>query len=380
MQPTRALALIAALACASPGCGDDGDHDSTAACAVTPPAGWSAPQWSANTVEALALRARLDALAAGGLMRAAEQGTAVIGSTADLEDLYSAGEPSLADVTTPAFDAIVGDAFVDFVLAANAGPGDPIDDAGAWTPGAGGGIYGDSQRAINPGGLELRQIVDKGMFSGGTLYNYALRRTEGTITPSTVDALAAIWGANENLDPAGAITDAANYSRQMGFHATIASDLIAAKAYAADNDCSDERDAALRSFFRHWEESMYARFVYYANQGATRTAAGTDDNDLIEALHQIAEGIGLALGFLDIPSPTSGPLAGAAVVIEPDEVDAIMNAIGVDTDELAASTLGLFVEDAAGFATAVRLAEEHVAEIYGFTDTQIASFRTPTAG
>ncbi len=68
------------------------------------------------------------------------------------------------------------------------------------------------------------------------------------------------------------------------------------------------------------------------------------------------------------------------MVIEPDEVEAVMNAIGVDVDALAASTLGLFVEDAAGFAAAVTLAEELVAEVYGFTDTQIASFRAPTAG
>lgn len=125
---------------------------------------------------------------------------------------------------------------------------------------------------------------------------------------------------------------------------------------------------------------MYARFVYYANQGATRTAAAANDDNLIEALHQIAEGIGLALGFLDIPSPTSGPLAGAAAVIEPEEVVAIMNSIGVDVDELAASTLGLFVGDATGFAAAVLSAEELVAEVYGFTETQIASFRAPTAG
>lgn len=349
-------------------------------CSVTPPATWSAPEWSTNTATALALRARLDAVAAGGLMRAAEQGTAVIGSAADLVALFEAGEPSLADHTTPAFEAIVADAFAGFADAANAGPGDPIDAEGNWSPGANGGVYGNSQRGMDPGGIELRQIVDKGLFAGGALYPYALDLTEGTITPATIDALAAIWGGNETLDPAGSLTDSANYSHQMGYHGRIAAALIAAKAYAASADCTDERDAAVRDFFSLWEESMLARFVYYANQGATRTAAATSDDNLVEALHQIAEGIGLALGFRAVPHPTTGPLAGRATKIDRRAIDAMMTAIGVDRDDLGASTLGFFIEDADAFAAAALQVEALVAQVYGFTPAQITAFRAPTPG
>jgi hypothetical protein len=402
MNKLHIAALLAALSLAATGAqaqclGDcDGDNEVTvdeivgavnraltgcaSQCAVTPPATWTAPDWAASTAEALALRARLDALAAGGLMRAAEQGTAVIGSAADLVALNEAGEPSLADVTTPAFDAIVADAFAGFVAAANAGPGDPIDDEGNWTPAATGGIYGNSQRGMDSGGIELRQIIDKGLFAGGALYNYALGLTEGAITPATIDALAATWGGNENLDPAGALTDSANYSRQMGYHGRIATALIAARAYAGSGDCTAERDDALRDFFALWEESMYARILFYANQGATRTAAATGDDNLVEALHQVAEGVGLALGFRAVPNPSFGPLAGRATTVQRSEVDAVMAAIGVDRSDLGASTLGFFIEDAAAFAAAALAVEELVADIYDFSPAEVASFRAPTAG
>ncbi|MGD9762834.1 MAG: hypothetical protein AB7V27_03870, partial [Candidatus Binatia bacterium] len=194
------------------------------ACAVTPTA-WSAPAWAANAAEALALRSQLGALTGASAMRGAEQGTVVLGGVPHLVDLYETGSPSLADVTTPAFDVIVAESFAEFVALIDAGPGDPVDANGNWTPGPNGGIYGTSPRGMNAGGLEVRQIVEKGLFGGGALYHYALRLTEGEIGAHTADALAAAWGANEMLDPAGALTHSASYSYQMGFHAEIATAL-----------------------------------------------------------------------------------------------------------------------------------------------------------
>ena len=70
------------------------------------------------------------------------------------------------------------------------------------------------------------------------------------------------------LGEAGLKTEAysrkvANYSKGMGFHAPIAKTLTDAKAYAADPKCTAERDAAIVAFFRQWEQSMLARFMFY---------------------------------------------------------------------------------------------------------------------
>lgn len=379
MKSFFSITLLTAALVGLTACGNGGGGNNNARCSVVPTT-WSAPAWAANADEALALRAQLDSLVGASAMRGGEQGTVVIGSVSQLVALYEAGIPSLADVTTPAYDAVVADSFDGFLALLAAGPGDPIDDAGLWMPGTNGGIFGNSMRGIDAGGLELRQVVDKGLFGGAALYNYALDLTEGTISEGTIDALAAAWGANDALNPAGSLTDSASYSYQMGFHAEIATALIDAKAFAADSECVTERDLAIHDFFRSWEQSLLARLIYYANQASSSVAGATIDNDHIEALHLLAEGVGLALGFQGVPNPTSGPLEGDAVAITDADLDAIMDALGVDSTDLNASTTGLFVENPAAFAAAVTAVEQIVARVYSLSAAEIASYRTPVAG
>lgn len=348
-------------------------------CAVTPGA-WSAPAWATNAADALALRAQLGALTGASAMRGAEQGTVVLGGVQQLFDLYHAGDPSLADVANPGFDGIADESFAEFVAAINAGAGDPVDPSGNWAPGANGGIYGNSMRGMNAGGIEVRQIVDKGLFAGGALYRHALQLTEGPIDPATIDALAAAWGANETLDPSGTLVHSANYSRQMGFFAEMAAALTEAKAYAADGGCVAERDAAIVTFFRLWEQSMFARFVYYANLAKTLTGGNTGDNDEVEGLHQLSEGLGLVLGYRALPNAASGPLAGASRSSTDTEIDAIVAALRVNLADLNSSTTGLFIGQPDPYAAAVTAVENTVADIFDLDAAEIQSYRTPTAG
>lgn len=377
MRNRRSVILLAShlfLAAACGGGGSDGDGTS---CPVRGPNTWSAPAWSTNAATALALRAQLDALVGATGMRGAEQGMVTL-NRAQLDALYDAGTPSIEDVATAAHDAVVEQAFDEFIAALAAGQGDPISDSGEWTPGPNGGIFGEPMRGINAGGIEVRQIVDKGLFAGGALYNYAVGLTAGTITPATIDAIAAAWGSNENLDPAGSLTDSANYSNLMRFFDEIAGALTDAKAYAAEADCTAERDEALVTAFRNWEQSMLARTVYYANVMKTELETGTSDDDLINGLHELGEGLGLALGFRGIPDPATGPLAGAATTITDADLDQIAAAVGVNQTDFNASTSGLFIEDAEAFADGVADLEGVVADVYDLTDADIASYRTPT--
>lgn len=348
-------------------------------CAVTPGA-WSAPNWTTTAAEALALRAQLGNLTGASAMRGAEQGTVVLGGVAQLGELYHAGSPSVADVANPAFDPIVDEGFVEFVALIEAGVSDPINDSGNWTPAANGGIFGDSTRGMNAGGLEVRQIVEKGLFAGGALYNYALSLTESTITPDTVDALAAAWGTNEMLDVAGTHVHSANYSRQMGFFAPMAAALTDAKAYAGSAACGAERDEAIRTFFELWEQSMYARLVFYSNRGLTLSEAAASDNDNVEALHQLGEGLGLAIGFRGLPNAESGPLAGASRTITDAEIDQLLTALRLNAGDLNASTTGLFLDEPAAFTSAVTAVEGVVADVYDLEPSEIEAYRNPVAG
>jgi hypothetical protein len=370
-----------------PDAGDDPDTgedtltdtgESGSACNVSPPDAWAAPDWSANTTDALALRASLDDLV--GTMRMAEEGMVVIEDVAELEALFDAGAPSVASITNAGYLPVVQGSFTEFVDVVAAGEQDLIDDGGQWTPGPAGGIFGTSFRGINEGGLEVRQLVDKGLFAGGGLYRQAVLLASGPIDEATIDALAALWGANEALDPEGEITDSANYTYQMGFHGEVAASLIAAKAYAGDAACEAERDEAIRTFFRTWELAMLARFVHYANVASAAIELATMDDDFAGALHELGEGLGLALGFYGLEDPDAGPLAGQARVVTDAQLDAIAQAMRIETSALGTSTTGEFVQSYLDFVDAVAEAEGVVAEAYGLTDADLAAFREPTPG
>ena len=393
--------LVTAMACGDDDGGDgtddaddtadDGTDDGSGvdagggACEVV---AWAAPEFDANAETALALRAQLDTLTGGeGLMRGAEQELkgSEVDDVADLTAVYEGGDPSFAGNVTARYDAIVDDAFADFVALVGASAQDLIDDTGVWTPGEAGGLAGTSPRGINAGGLEIRQIADKGLFGGAGLYAYALTLTEGEITPATIDSLAAAWGGNDALGTGeGELTDSANYSFEMGFHATMAEALAAAKSYAADEACATQRDEAIVTFFRAWEQSMVARTIYYANASAALIAAAAKgpagDEDKIDALHELSEGIGLTFGFLGLPDPAAGPLSGAGRLLGDDDVEAMMTALGVDIADLSASTTGTFVEEVALLTTGIAAFEAAAIEVFGLSADDIASYRTPTPG
>jgi len=356
---------------------ETGDETAAGACDV--PAEWSAPDWETNAGPALALRAQLDTLTGDATMRGAETGAVDL---SDLEQLNAVwdGDPSLASVASPGYLPVVEASFEEFIAVLAAGPQELVDAEGTWMPGPDGGIWGDDARGINEGGLEVRQLVDKGGYSGGVLYAYALSLTEGEITPATIDAIAAAWGNNAALDPEGELTDAASYGYQMGFHAVMADALVTAKALAENTECVMERDEALRTFFAQWELSMLARTVFYGNRAEGKLLAATTGTELAGVLHDLAEGIGVAAGFYGLPDPASGPLSGGARVITDEQIAAVTGALGVDLDDLGASTTGTLLESLPMLEASVADTEAVLMEVYGLDAATIATYVMPTPG
>jgi hypothetical protein len=384
MKKTLAFVVCAVLPL---GCGDNAsssqpdaapEPDASTACAVTPGT-WSAPSFDVNAASALGLRAQIDVLVGAAQMRGAETGAVTtIDDVGDLEAVYNAGTPSLSANVHAAFDAVIDDAFAEFIPIIAAGPQDLMGPNG-WDPGASGGIFATRQAGFNTGAIEVRQIVDKGLFAGGAMYSYALEQTEGTIDAATIDRIAAAWGGNATLTPT-VVTDSANYSREMGFQARIIKALGDAKAYAADSKCNTERDAAIVSVFRLWEQSMFARAIFYGNVGVNGLATATNDNQIADALHSYAEGLGLAIGFRGLPNPASGPLAGAGRRITDADIDVILTAYAVNRTDLAASTIGAYITDTTAFQAGVTAAENRVKQVYQLSDADIMFYRTPTPG
>jgi len=358
---------------------DDGDDAGVTACTVVP-GPWSAPDFAANAAEALALRGQLDQLTGAPTMRGAELGDVPVDEVADLQALLDAGEKTLTSVVHAGFAPLLAGALSEFVEAVTAGPQDLIDDATQWVPGAEGGVFGG--RAFNEGGIELRQIVDKGVFAGGGFYNYAASLTAGEITPATIDGIVAAWGANATLDPADAaapLADGANYTHAMGSFAEAKLSLERAKAFAADAECTAERDAAILAFFRTWEKSMFARTVFYANVAATEAAGAADDEAFVGALHELAEGLGLAVGFHGLPNPASGPLAAGAKLVADAQIAQLAAELGLDVTDLGASTTGDDVVET-NFATPVSAVEVLLGTALGVEAAEVDSWAAPTEG
>lgn len=352
----------------------------TPVCNADPATPWAAPEWETNAAASLALRAQLDMLTGDPTMRGAETGAVVVDAAA-LDAAWTAGDPSLADVAHPGFAPIAADAFEEFLEVIEAGDQDLMNAAlTAWEPGEAGGIWGDADRGINEGGLEVRQIVDKGGFSGGLMYAYALGLTTGEIDEGTIDAIAAAWGTNAALDPEAMPTDAANYSYQMGFHADMAAALTAAKAYAQDDACGAERDEAIVTFFRLWEQSMLARLVFYGNRAAGKLLTASDQTGFADVLHDLGEGAGVGLGFYGLPDPSEGPLAGAGRTITDADLEAIAAALGIDLADLGASTTGTFLESLPMYEAAVEEMEGVVMDAYGIDAATLQTYRMPTPG
>jgi hypothetical protein len=381
--------LVAATACG----GDDGtvstddgtadgdDGPGAGACSVVD---WAAPDFEANAASGLALRAQLDALAGdGGFMNTIEQEGEEIGYS-ELSALFEEGNPSLAYVAPPGYAPVLSDKlFADFAFLSGAGVQDLIDNQGNWAPGEVGGFFfpegADHPRGMNAGGLEIRQLVDKGLL-GGAFYNYALQETWREITPADIDNFAAAWGSNDVLSSVeDELTDSAKYSFRMGFHATMAEALTAAKSYAADQSCAAELDDALVTFFRAWEQSLVASTIYYANVASGMLADATEDVEKLDALHLLAEGIGLTVGFQGLEASDSGPFAGAGRLLTDEDIEAMRIALGVDF-ELNASTTGTFVEDPAALADGVATYEAIAVEVFELSEEDLEAYRTPTKG
>lgn len=366
----------------SGGSSDSGSSESAASsCDVEVPEAWEAPDWDKNTATALALRAQLDALVA--YSRAVEQGTETIEEIGDLTELFRDGDPSVADITTEGYLPVITDVFEEFVELALVGEADLIDEDGLWDPGEAGGIFGASDRGINEGGVEVRQLIDKGLFGGGAFYAYAVGLTAGEIDEATIDSIAALFGGNAEFDPDSKEfprTDSANYVYQMGYYGAVAEALTAAKAYAADEACTAERDEALVAAFRAWEIGVVARFVYYAYAGAVGVELATTDDDFAGALHGPAEGIGLLSGFYGLEAPESGPLADAPRLSSDEQILDIFEAIRVDLEDLGNSQMGTFVENSNDFFDAVDELEEVVAEIFGLDPAEVAAWHETSPG
>lgn len=292
-----------------------------------------------------------------------------------MSGLYTAGSPSIEDITTTYYTNVVRD-FFPIMEAASTNTFLP-DSA----PNGVGGVYGSGSAAYlyDQYGTDMDQVIEKGLFEAA-FYNYATNLVKANITPATIDKLLAIFGAtpvlaNSDRVSVGADRFVALYTARRdkndgnGFYSKIKLALLTAKAATlAGSNYNTQRDEAIKSYFQNWERSMAATTINYCISASKLLSltAPTDD-EKSRALHAIGEGIGFIYGFKTINNPYR--------IITDDQIDEIMDLFLFPNN----GNIEIYKFVTESFTNLPKLGDntgviKKLQDIYGFSNSQIADF------
>lgn len=334
------------------------------------PATYDASAYSTNTTTQYAVRNQLDAL-----VNEAKKGrtAGVVVDAATLNQLYTAGTPSLKSLTTAYYDGRLSGAggWLQALADASGGayaPGTPAGQGGAY----GGYLFDEN-------GLEMEQMLDKGLY-GAALYHHAVSLTQGNITPATVDQLVAIFGAHPdfpNTPTAGKATNPdkfmANYAARrdkndgLGLYSQAKNALIKLQAAVkAGADYHQERDEALAAFRQTWEKVNFATVINYCHSVISRmSATNPSDADKAAALHAYGECVGFIHGWRTLPQ--------AYRLITDAEIDALLVLLNAPWD--GTPTSYTFATDPVNQLSKLTQVIQQLKTKYGFSDQEVEDFK-----
>lgn len=241
-----------------------------------------------------------------------------------------------------------------------------------------GGFFGG--RLFEEGGLELVELIEKGLFEAA-LYNHAYGITQKTeLTPADIDRLVAIFGAHPSFPNSSDGSKhehpdsyAAKYAAKRdkndgkGFYTNIKNALLKAQAAVKAGKAYDaELRAALKDYLTNWEKSCAATIINYLYSAQSKlSATSPSDSDLASALHSYAEAVGFLHGWRQLPQD--------ARIITDTQIDEILAILKAPTEGEASAYL--FVTDTFNQVGKLTEAINKVKAVYGFTDTDLEDFK-----
>ena len=236
-----------------------------------------------------------------------------------------------------------------------------------------GGVYG--AYLFEEHGLELEQIIEKGMFSAA-LYHQAVQLMDGDVTATTVDRIVSLWGAHPSFPNSDRRTvnpdrlSAAYAARRdkadgNGFYSTISRELIRAQAAAkAGTSFNAEKTEALAKVRLAWEEAIMATVINYGYSVISKLATtNPSDADRSSAMHAYGEMVGFITGWRGIPQKK----------ISDAQIDDLLT-------KLRAPVSGSwkcyeFWQQPSTTLTDIQLVMNSLQSIYGFSNAQMEDFR-----
>ena len=338
------------------------------------PANYDGTNFASNAATQQNVLSQLTALAAEA--QRGRNATNTLAKT-DLDNLFSAGNPSLANVITTYFRGRLegSGGWFDEIAKASGNTYTPAPPSGGQ-----GGVFGGY--LFDENGLEIEQLIEKGQF-GATLYKHATDLiAAGNFTEATIDQMLAIFGATPNFSNSGSNNVAADVrDRAMANYAARRSDIndnnslyvqmknqfiklqAAIRAGAAYNK---ERDEAIAAIKLTWEKINAATVINYCHSTiATLSQTNPSDAQKGSALHALGEAIGFIHGFRTIPQSHKK--------ITDTQIDELLTLFNAPQN--GTPTCYLFVSDALNQLPKLSQAINKLKEIYGFSDAEIETFK-----
>ncbi len=351
----------------------DGGGDTAqmnSACAPADPSTYPAAMFAANTAGEKAFVDKLKAL--NKAMQDAETVLTAKVTRPQLDALFSDGANSLKTITSAYYAAQIeaeGAIFDEYVVAS---------DNATFSPGVSPGLY--TAHVFNAKGLDLRQMVEKALFSAALYKRMAEISRQATVTPADVDRMLAIMGGAPAFPNDAMLDDVvAKYAKRRSvttdsnsLYLQLKRDFIAARAAAANPSvCATELTGALARIRLGWEKSLVATTWNYVFIAKTALATAMTDAQKNTVLHALGEGIGFTLGLRGLPA-SDRTITDAQI----DEIVLELFAVPAGTEvKVTNATPYKFITDSAGNILRLDTVMNKIKSVYNFSDADLETFK-----
>ncbi|MEJ1928765.1 hypothetical protein WDZ92_00635 [Nostoc sp. NIES-2111] len=329
---------------------------------------------TAFTPNSSAERALGDRLAALQAEMARGRNQAVKLDAATLQTLFTTGSPSLRSAATPYYAEQVDRWLAELAAASGNTYVFDLPEAGGQ-----GGTSRDYGYLFDEHGVELEQLIDKGLY-GGALYHQVSILLTQPLTPAVPDKILGVLGMSPLFPSSNNAIKHRRPDRQLGaylarrdknegngFYARVKKALTTLQTGAkAGSGYGAEQQAAATEIRHAIEEATAASVIHYCYQVTTQLGvANLTEQQRGAAMHAYAEGVGFAHGWRGLPT--------RARRITDAQIDEVLALFGAPVN--GPTTSYRFITHTAEELPKLQQITAKLKAIYGFSDAQMLEFQ-----
>lgn len=338
---------------------------------LTIPATYDGSNYDNDVSNILTLRSQLNALVSEAKTGRDQSNTV---DFATLDQLYKAGTPSVASLTNTYYATLL-DGQNGFLAELAKASGNSYTPG---TPSGDGGVYG--AYLFDENGLELEQLVEKGLF-GALNYYQAVQLMNGPINQQALNQMLALFGAHASFPNTPSPSKTAHPDVYMANYAARRSDIndenslynrikkafiTAQAAMNAGDNYLAERNLALADIRLNWEKANAATIINYCHSVvSTLSQTAPTDAQKASALHAYSECVGFLHGWRQLPAD-SKRISDTQI----DEILSLMLAAPGNTPESYK-----LITESLTYLPNIQQVITRLQAIYGFTNAEVEGFR-----